>query len=51
MGKEVNISNIEENFKAGFEPVVDGQTDASHHIVGQKGKRRTVRFFGFLGKL
>ncbi len=50
MGKDVNISNIEENFKAGFEPVVDGQTDASHHIVGQKGKRSTVRFFSFLGR-
>lgn len=51
MGKEVNISNIEENFKQGFEPVVDGQTDASHHIVGQKGKRGSIRFFGFLGRL
>ncbi|MFB0904454.1 MAG: PspC domain-containing protein [Nonlabens sp.] len=51
MGKEVNISNIEENFKQGFEPVVDGQTDASHHIVGQKGKRGSIRFFSFLGRL
>ncbi len=51
MGKEVNISNIEENFKQGFEPVVDGQTDASHRLVGQKGKRGTVRFFSFLGRL
>ncbi len=51
MGKEVNITNIEENFKQGFEPVVDGQTDASHHIVGQKGKRGSIRFFGFLGRL
>lgn len=50
MGKEVNISNIEENFKAGFEPVVDGQTDADYRIVGQKGKRGTVRFFSFLGR-
>ncbi|MFT4839079.1 MAG: phage shock protein PspC (stress-responsive transcriptional regulator), partial [Oleispira sp.] len=45
MGKEVNISNIEENFKQGFEPVVDGQTDADHHILGQKGKRGSIRFF------
>jgi phage shock protein PspC (stress-responsive transcriptional regulator) len=51
MGKEVNISNIEENFKQGFEPVVDGQTDANHHIVGQKGKRGSIRFFSFLGRL
>ncbi|PRP66089.1 PspC domain-containing protein [Nonlabens agnitus] len=51
MGKEVNISNIEDNFKAGFEPVADGQTDAGHRIVGQKGKRGTVKFFGFLGSL
>ncbi|WP_298952785.1 PspC domain-containing protein [uncultured Nonlabens sp.] len=51
MGKEVNISNIEENFKQGFEPVVDGQTDADHRIVGQKGKRGSIRFFGFLGSL
>jgi len=51
MGKEVNITNIEDNFKAGFEPVADGQTDAGHRIVGQKGKRGTVRFFGFLGRL
>lgn len=50
MGKEVNITNIEDNFKAGFEPVADGQTDASHRIVGQKGKRGTVRFFNFLGR-
>ncbi|SCY13967.1 phage shock protein C (PspC) family protein [Nonlabens sp. Hel1_33_55] len=50
MGKEVNITNIEDNFKAGFEPVADGQTDAGHRIVGQKGKRGTVRFFGFLGR-
>jgi phage shock protein PspC (stress-responsive transcriptional regulator) len=51
MGKEVNITNIEENFKQGFEPVVDGQTDASHHIVGQKGKRGSIKFFSFLGRL
>jgi phage shock protein PspC (stress-responsive transcriptional regulator) len=51
MGKEVNISNIEENFKSGFEPVVDGQTDADYRIVGQKGKRGTVRFFSVLGRL
>jgi phage shock protein PspC (stress-responsive transcriptional regulator) len=51
MGKEVNISNIEENFKQGFDPVVDGQTDASHHTLGQKGKRGSVAFFSFLGKL
>lgn len=51
MGKEVNISNIEENFKQGFETVVDGQTDASHHIVGQKGKRGSIKFFSFLGRL
>lgn len=51
MGKEVNISNIEENFKQGFEPVVDGQTDADHHIVGQKGKRGSIRFFNVLGRL
>ncbi|AZQ43997.1 PspC domain-containing protein [Nonlabens ponticola] len=52
MGKEVNISNIEENFKAGFEPVADGQTDASHsNVVGQRGKRGTVKFFSFLGRL
>ncbi len=50
MGKDVNISNIEENFKAGFKTVVDGQTDASHHIVGQKGKRATVRFFNATGR-
>ncbi|WP_213520044.1 PspC domain-containing protein [Nonlabens sp.] len=51
MGKEVNISNIEENFKQGFEPVVDGQTDADHHIVGQKGKRGSIRFFNLVGRL
>jgi phage shock protein PspC (stress-responsive transcriptional regulator) len=51
MGKEVNISNIEENFKSGFEPVTDGPTDASYNIVGQKGKRGTVRFFSSLGNL
>ena len=51
MGKEVNITNIEDNFKAGFEPVADGQTDAGHRIVGQKGKRGTVRFFSFLGRM
>jgi phage shock protein PspC (stress-responsive transcriptional regulator) len=51
MGKEVNISNIGENAKADFEPVADGQTDADHHIVGQKGKRGTVKFFGILGSL
>jgi len=51
MGKEVNISNIEENFKQGFDPVVDGQTDADHHIVGQKGKRGSIRFFSLLGRL
>lgn len=51
MGKEVNISNIEENFKSGFEPVADGATDASYNIVGQKGKRGTVKFFSGLGNL
>lgn len=52
MGKELNISNIGENAKADFEPVVDGQTDAGHHhIVGQKGKRGTVKFFGVLGNI
>ncbi|BAO55857.1 PspC domain-containing protein [Nonlabens marinus] len=51
MGKEVNISNIEENFKSGFEPVVDGKTDADYRIVGQKGKRGTVRFFSVLGRI
>lgn len=51
MGKEVNISNIEENFKSGFEPVVDGQTDADYRIVGQKGKRGTVKFFNTLGNI
>ncbi|MGJ8684108.1 MAG: PspC domain-containing protein [Nonlabens sp.] len=51
MGKEVNISNIGENFKSGFDDVVDGQTDADYRIVGQRGKRGTVRFFGFLGRL
>lgn len=51
MGKEVNISNIEENFKQGFDPVVDGQTDASHQAAGQKGKRGSVAFFSFLGNL
>lgn len=50
MGKEVNISNIGENFKSGFDDVVDGQTDADYRIVGQKGKRGTVRFFSFLGR-
>ncbi|WP_194852069.1 PspC domain-containing protein [Nonlabens antarcticus] len=50
MGKEVNITNIEENFKSGFEPVVDGQTDADYRIVGQKEKRSTVRFFSFIGR-
>lgn len=49
MGKEVNISNIGDNFKSGFDDVVDGQTDADYHTVGQKGKRGTVRFFSFLG--
>lgn len=51
MGKEVNISNIGENFKSGFDDVVDGQTDADYRLVGQKGKRGTVRFFSFLGRL
>lgn len=51
MGKEVNISNIGDNFKSGFDDVVDGQTDADYRIVGQKGKRGTVRFFSFLGRL
>jgi phage shock protein PspC (stress-responsive transcriptional regulator) len=51
MGKEVNITNIEENFKAGFEPVAGEQTDAGHRVVGQRGKRSTVRFFSFLGRL
>ncbi|WP_438961275.1 PspC domain-containing protein [Nonlabens sp.] len=50
MGKEVNISNIGENFKSGFDDVVDGQTDADYNIVGQKGKRGTVKFFSFLGR-
>ncbi len=51
IGKEVNISNLGKNFKSGFDDVVDGQTDADYRIVGQKGKRGTVRFFGFLGRL
>ncbi len=51
MGKEVNISNIEENFKSGFETVTDEQASGSHHIVGQKGKRGTVRFFSGLGRI
>lgn len=51
MGKEVNISNIEENFKSGFETVTDGPIDASYQNVGQKAKRGTVRFFSGLGTL
>lgn len=50
MGKEVNISNIGENKKADFDPVVDGQADADHHFIGQKGKRGSVRFFNFIGR-
>ncbi|MGB5981886.1 MAG: PspC domain-containing protein [Nonlabens sp.] len=49
MGKELNINNIGENAKADFDPVVDGQTDGDHHIVGQKGKRGSVKFFGLIG--
>jgi hypothetical protein len=51
MGKELNISNISGSAKADFDPVVDGQTDADHHIVGQRGKRGTVKFFGLLGRI
>ncbi|WP_124979970.1 PspC domain-containing protein [Nonlabens xiamenensis] len=52
MGKEVNISNIgEENVKSGFESVADGETDAGHRIVGQKGKRGSIKFFNFLGRI
>lgn len=51
MGKEVNISNIEENFKSGFETVTDEPASGSHQIVGQRGKRGTVRFFSGLGRI
>lgn len=51
MGKEVNISNIGEKVQSGFDEVVDGQTDADYRIVGQKGKRGTVKFFSFLGRI
>ncbi len=51
MGKEINISNIGEKVQSGFDEVVDGQTDADYRIVGQKGKRGTVRFFSFIGRL
>lgn len=51
MGKEINISSIGEKVQSGFDEVVDGQTDADYRIVGQKGKRGTVRFFNFIGRL
>jgi len=51
MGKEVNISNIGEKVQSGFDEVVDGQADADYRIVGQKGKRGTVKFFSFLGRI
>ncbi|ARN77660.1 hypothetical protein BST97_06430 [Nonlabens spongiae] len=50
MGKEVNISNLGNTSEGNFDQVADEQTSASHHIVGQKGKRGSVRFFGLLGR-
>ncbi|WP_167341627.1 PspC domain-containing protein [Nonlabens sp. SY33080] len=51
-GKEVNISNIEEqNSFENFSTVADEKTDAGYRVVGQKGKRGTVKFFGALGRI
>lgn len=50
MGKEVNISNLGNSTEGNFDEVADEQTSGSHHIVGQKGKRGSVKFFGLLGR-